>query len=65
MNFAPEIVYPLYLSAASDRYSISEFCLKYIGIFMWIDKDATLSAPFDHLTPDKEVVQIRILLLVM
>jgi proteasome component ECM29 len=22
MNFAPEIVYPLYLSAASDRYSI-------------------------------------------
>ena len=40
MNFAPEIVYPLYLSAASDRYSISEFCLKYTGIFMWIDNDA-------------------------
>ena len=32
MNFTPEIVYPLYLSASSDRYSILEFCLKYIGI---------------------------------
>lgn len=34
MNFAPEIVYPLYLSASSDRYSILEFCLKYIGIYI-------------------------------
>jgi hypothetical protein len=40
MNFAPEIVYPLYLSASSDRYSILEFCLKYVGIFTWTNNHA-------------------------